>query len=289
MKGALAPPTVIGFLWVRLANDPRTMCESLELSNVKDKLEASADCSPAPTCRPPKASVNTERTATIRVRFKFLAPLKTDYFIYATCGPVARIAGNNPQFTNCLASMTTHVGDGHVDQEATTRRAFTHTSYTAVMRKLVGLTRYTVFVPAIASILGALFLMAQGSISVVVAVINSVVDQTPLKDVIVEVLTAVDAILLGMVLLVIGYGLYELFVDTELDVPAWLQIKDLDDLKSKLIGVVVAIIAVVFVGVLVDSNRAGDVLAYGAGAGALVLGLGVFAWATRKPSSAEKK
>ena len=164
-----------------------------------------------------------------------------------------------------------------------------HSGYTAVMRKLVGLTRYTVFVPAIASILGALFLMAQGSIAVVIAVINSVVEQTPLKDVIVEVLTAVDAILLGTVLLVIGYGLYELFVDTNIDVPAWLQIKDLDDLKSKLIGVVVAIIAVVFVGVLVDSTRAGDVLAYGAGAGAVVLGLGVFAWATRKSASPDKR
>jgi uncharacterized membrane protein YqhA len=152
------------------------------------------------------------------------------------------------------------------------------------MRKIVGLTRYTVFVPAIASILGALLLMAQGSFAVVMAVINSVIEQTALKDVIVDVLTAVDAILLGTVLLVIGYGLYELFVDTDIDVPPWLQIKDLDDLKSKLIGVVVAIIAVVFVGVLVDSNRAGDVLAYGAGAGALVLGLGIFAWATKKKS-----
>jgi uncharacterized membrane protein YqhA len=157
------------------------------------------------------------------------------------------------------------------------------------MRKIVGLTRYTVFVPAIASILGALLLMAQGSVAVVVAIINSIVDQTPLKDVIVEVLTAVDAILLGTVLLVIGYGLYELFVDTNIDVPPWLQIRDLDDLKSKLIGVVVAIIAVVFVGVLVDSNRAGDVLAYGAGAGAIVLGLGVFAWATKKAPSPNTK
>ena len=157
------------------------------------------------------------------------------------------------------------------------------------MRKIVGLTRYTVFVPAIASILGALLLMAQGSVAVVVAIINSIVDQTPLKDVIVEVLTAVDAILLGTVLLVIGYGLYELFVDTNIDVPPWLQIRDLDDLKSKLIGVVVAIIAVVFVGVLVDSNRAGDVLAYGAGAGAIVLGLGVFACATKKAPSPNTK
>jgi uncharacterized membrane protein YqhA len=150
------------------------------------------------------------------------------------------------------------------------------------MRKIVGLTRYTVFVPALASMLGALLLMAQGSIAVVVAIINSVIGQTPLKDVIVEVLTAVDAILLGTVLLVIGYGLYELFVDTEIQVPTWLHIKDLDDLKSKLIGVVVAIIAVIFVGVLVDSSRAGDVLSYGTGAGALVVGLAIFAWATRK-------
>jgi len=153
----------------------------------------------------------------------------------------------------------------------------------------VGLTRYTVFVPAIAAILGALLLMAQGSIAVVFAVIDSIVSQTPLKEVIVDVLTAVDAILLGTVLLVIGYGLYELFVDTEVDVPPWLEIRDLDDLKSKLIGVVVAIIAVVFVGVLVDSTRAGDVLAYGAGAGALVLGLGAFAWATRRKTGPTSK
>ena len=150
------------------------------------------------------------------------------------------------------------------------------------MRRIVGLTRYTVFVPALAAMIGALLLMAQGSIAVVLAVVNSLRQLTPLKDVIVEVLTAVDGILLGTVLLVIGYGLYELFVDTEIEVPAWLQIKDLDDLKSKLIGVVVAIIAVVFVGVMVDSTRASDVVSYGVGAGALVLGLAVFALATRK-------
>jgi uncharacterized membrane protein YqhA len=150
------------------------------------------------------------------------------------------------------------------------------------MRKIVGLTRYTVFIPALAAMIGALLLMAQGSIAIIVAVINSLRQFTPLKDVIVEVLTAVDGILLGTVLLVIGYGLYELFVDTKIEVPTWLEIKDLDDLKSKLIGVVVAIIAVVFVGVMVDSTRASDVVSYGVGAGALVLGLAVFALATRK-------
>ena len=136
--------------------------------------------------------------------------------------------------------------------------------------------------PAIASIIGALLLMAQGSWAMLMTVIDSVSNGYGLKETIVEVLTAVDAILLGTVLLVIGYGLYELFIDADLDVPQWLRVYDLDDLKSKLIGVVVAIVAVVFVGVFVDSNRASDVISYGVGAGALVVGLAIFAFATKK-------
>jgi uncharacterized membrane protein YqhA len=156
------------------------------------------------------------------------------------------------------------------------------------MRKILGLTRYVVVVPSLAAIVGALLLMAQGSIAMYEVVVQSLAQGSSIKDSIVEVLTAIDAILLGTVLLVIGYGLYELFVDSELQVPAWLQINDLDDLKSKLIGVVVAIIAVVFVGVFIDSNRADDVVSYGLGAGALVLALAVFAYATKKDASSRK-
>ena len=157
------------------------------------------------------------------------------------------------------------------------------------MRKLLGLTRYAVIVPALAAIIGALLLMAQGSIEMVLVAVDAVSEGVALKETIVEVLTAVDAILLGTVLLVIGYGLYELFIDAEIDVPAWLRVENLDDLKSKLIGVVVAIVAVVFVGVFVDSNRAGDVISYGVGAGALVVGLAIFAWATRKSDTNSTK
>lgn len=157
------------------------------------------------------------------------------------------------------------------------------------MRKILGATRYAVFVPAIASMIGALLLMGQGSVQMLFIVWDAAFNQTPMKETIVEVLTAVDAILLGTVLLVIGYGLYELFVDTHIQIPTWLQINDLDDLKSKLIGVVVAIIAVIFVGVFVDTNRAGDVISYGVGAGALVTGLAIFAWATKKSERPKEK
>lgn len=151
------------------------------------------------------------------------------------------------------------------------------------MRQLVGWTRYAVIVPAIAAMLGALVLMGQGSFAIIMVIVDALTNQLSLKDSIVDTLTAVDAILLGTVLLVIGYGLYELFIDTGIDVPSWLEIRDLDDLKSKLIGVVVAIIGVVFVGDLVDAQAGDGILGFGVGAGAVIIGLAVFAWATKKP------
>jgi uncharacterized membrane protein YqhA len=153
------------------------------------------------------------------------------------------------------------------------------------MNRVIAFTRFAVFIPAMASILGAVLLMIQGSVEMIRTIINAAVNGTKLKLTIVEVLTAVDAILLGTVLLVIGYGLYELFIDEDLEVPVWLQVHDLDDLKSKLIGVVVALIAVIFVGVFVDTNRAEDVISFGVGAGALVTGLALFSFATRKEKS----
>ena len=150
------------------------------------------------------------------------------------------------------------------------------------MNRILSSARYAVVIPSVASILGALLLMLQGSIEMVRVIIDVVQNGTNLKLTIVDVLTSVDGILLGTVLLVIGYGLYELFIDEDLNVPLWLKIYDLDDLKSKLIGVVVAIISVIFVGVFVDTNRSADVIATGVGAGAIVTGLAIFAFATRK-------
>lgn len=158
------------------------------------------------------------------------------------------------------------------------------------MNRILAATRYAVLIPAIASILGALLLMFQGSVEMVRVVIDTAMNGTKLKLTTVEILTAVDGILLGTVLLVIGYGLYELFIDDDLEVPPWLEVHDLDDLKSKLIGVIVAIVAVIFVGIFVDINRADDVIAYGVGAGALVVGLAFFSFATEKdPSQKARK
>ena len=150
------------------------------------------------------------------------------------------------------------------------------------MRRLIEISRYAVVLPSTASLICGIVLMILGSIGILRATVDTVLTRAPLKETIVAILTSIDAILLGTVLLVIGYGLYELFVDTNLEIPEWLEINTLDDLKAKLTGVIVAIIAVVFVGLLVETKSPNDVLYYGVGAGAVVLSLAAFSFATRK-------
>jgi uncharacterized membrane protein YqhA len=150
------------------------------------------------------------------------------------------------------------------------------------MRRLIELSRFVVAVPAVGSILGSFLLMGIGTWDIIRSFLKIIDTEIPLKESVVAVLTAIDTLLLATVLLVIGYGLYELFVDSSVRLPPWLAIRSLDDLKAKLIGVVVAIIAVVFLGVLVDSTDANDVMLIGVGAGAVVIGLAAFTYATRK-------
>ena len=150
------------------------------------------------------------------------------------------------------------------------------------MRRLIEVSRYVVAVPAIGSIIGSFVLMIIGVWEIGGAIINLFNQSISIKQSVVGILTAVDILLLATVLLVIGYGLYELFVDSSVQLPDWLEIRSLDDLKNKLIGVVVAIIAVVFLGMRVDLTESSDSLYVGCGAGAVVLGLAAFIFASNK-------
>ena len=148
------------------------------------------------------------------------------------------------------------------------------------MRTILEKSRYLVALPAIASVIGGIALLLIGVWDVGVAVIKLVIQAEGLKVSVVAMLTSVDTLLLGTVVLVVGYGLYGLFVDQSVQFPAWLEIRTLDDLKSKLIGVVVTIMGIAFLSYLVDSNTPGDIMAIGIGVGAVILGLAAFSWAT---------
>ena len=150
------------------------------------------------------------------------------------------------------------------------------------MRRLIELSRFAVAVPAVTSIIASFVLMAIGVWEVVMTIVHLLDSSVSVKLTVVAILTAVDTFLLSTVLLVIGYGLYELFVDSEVTLPQWLQIRSLDDLKTKLIGVTVAILGVVFLGALVDRRDANSVMFIGVGVGAVIIGLAAFTFAAKR-------
>ena len=64
----------------------------------------------------------------------------------------------------------------------------------------------------------------------------------------VTVTEMIDLYLLGLVLMIMSLGLYQLFIDPKLDLPEWLDTPTFDTLKARLLVVVVVVLAVMFLG-----------------------------------------
>lgn len=96
------------------------------------------------------------------------------------------------------------------------------------------------------------------------------------KTLIVAAVEQADTLLVGVALLIISFGLQALFVGRVQNVPAWLHIRSFDDLKQKLIGIVVVALAVNFFSVALEWKGGTDILAYGAALAAVILAVGVY-------------
>ena len=86
----------------------------------------------------------------------------------------------------------------------------------------------------------------------------------------------VDIFLLATVVQVVSLGLYQLYFRQDLQLPKWLKIETLDDLKSKLVGVTITVLAVYFLGRAVVWESGIDVLYLGGGVGIVIVALTYF-------------
>ena len=67
-------------------------------------------------------------------------------------------------------------------------------------------------------------------------------------EILLHAIEIVDLFLLATVVQVVSLGLYQLYFNQDLQLPKWLKIETLDDLKSKLVGVTITVLAVYFLG-----------------------------------------
>lgn len=82
----------------------------------------------------------------------------------------------------------------------------------------------------------------------------------------------IDLFLLATVVHVVALGLFQLYFRQDLHLPKWLIIESLDDLKSKLVGVAVTVLAVYFLGQVVSNGiQSGPNILYLGGAVGVVI------------------
>ena len=90
------------------------------------------------------------------------------------------------------------------------------------------------------------------------------------------VIEIIDLFLIGTVSYIAAVGLYKLFISrTEIQLPMRLKIRTLKDLEDKIIGVIVAALAVAFLGKAAGEDPAA-LLNYGAGIALVVVALAYF-------------
>ena len=130
------------------------------------------------------------------------------------------------------------------------------------MKWLVERARYLSYIPIVGMLVGvlaAIYVGAEKTLKVVQIAVLHHESNSPTLYVLFE---ALDSFLVAVALLVISVSLYELFI-SGLEVPDWMLVRNLDELKAKFGSVLIPIMAVKFVQKLLQSESTLDTLYYG--------------------------
>ena len=149
-----------------------------------------------------------------------------------------------------------------------------------MVTRLIGLIRYIIIVAVLATLIAATALILFGTVETYV-VIRDVFSKGEFtskvaKTLLLSFIEITDIFLLATVLYIVALGLYELFIDHQVPVPNWLEIRTLDDLKDKLIGVIIVVIGVGFLGQFTTWNGETNLLISGGGAALVIAALTFF-------------
>ncbi len=151
-----------------------------------------------------------------------------------------------------------------------------------LLRNMLAGSRYFVMLAVIGSFLAAVALTFYGFIVVVVEIWDKIITirdeehaatHHAVEELAVEFLSIIDIFLLSTVFYIVALGLYELFVDHHLPLPHWLQIESLDELKTRIIGVVIVLIGVNFLTDYVPNPGEISILWLGLSASVVILAL----------------
>jgi uncharacterized membrane protein YqhA len=140
---------------------------------------------------------------------------------------------------------------------------------------------YLAIIPVAILVLAALGAFVYGAAVFVHSVMDIARHPFPVGNQVGLFLLDIDLFLIGGTLLISAVGFYELFireirVDGGTRIPAWLEMRDLNDLKGRVIAMIIMVLAVGFVELALDSHNGLQVLEIGGGVALVIVALTAF-------------
>ncbi len=135
------------------------------------------------------------------------------------------------------------------------------------MKQLLSQSRYLILIAVASTMIAALAAFIWGAYKTVIAVIHIASSfGSEAHGIGVELISIMDTFLIATALYIFAVGLYELFIG-KLELPEWLVIHNLHDLKAKLSGVIILVMAVTFLEHLTQWRDAQATLMFGVAIG----------------------
>jgi uncharacterized membrane protein YqhA len=149
------------------------------------------------------------------------------------------------------------------------------------MRKFLAACRYLLIVPVVGCVImtGGVVIMGFGRIFTSIKRLSDLGGFAPKASKIMSlaVIEIIDLFLVGTISYITAIGLYKLFIDNgEIQLPVKIKIKNLNDLENKIIGVIIAALAVAFLGVAAGPDEPSSLLNYGGGIALVIAALTLF-------------
>jgi uncharacterized membrane protein YqhA len=143
------------------------------------------------------------------------------------------------------------------------------------LRKVLGPARYIAIIAVIGLLATSVSTFGWSVARTVLFVSDLFEGKWRTDEQVIALLKTIDIYLLALIQFIMVIGLYELFIG-ELDVPEWLKIDSIDDLKKSIIDILVIFVAVKGIEGLLKQKDPLDALTFVGAASSLILVLTLF-------------
>lgn len=137
-------------------------------------------------------------------------------------------------------------------------------------------TRLLALVPVVGLLIISAALVIVTTLKVIHTTREAFANHITLVQVAVEYVEYTDIYLLAIALFIMALGMFSLFITDRIPMPEWLDFHDFDDLKERLVSIIVVMLGVYFLGAVLKGAHGLDLLWLGLSIAAIIAALSLF-------------